>query len=382
MYQSEPGTTEPLADFRLDGTAIRYSRFVPRLYNLCRELGMQRGLIMPSRAFCSDESQGYPIILIAKHFGTFPFNHGQVGGIVATDRHGPHAHHGQDLVIIQASHVGYEPESGTFGQYRRLQTSHQGTTTSCGKICMVVGWYQQEYRFASEHILIGRRSEGPVVIVDNQLLKQDRDQGLMLNMPRIVQYGAEGQPSYVQSLSTAKVFRMASHLAARLEDKLSDTAPPAPIGDALTPDLFYFRRHIDAGDEGQGHLEVNLIRFMPQIVTSPYPPLTAAKVNTQIEFDRTYRSLVQEPEYRGKRLLFVSGLNVDVSPSAGRIFPLTKFVPWAAYWQQPGGQGETWEQEEVVARIRAQSTENPDQIDIESSIQDMEQVQEIRLQLP
>ena len=77
---------------------------------------------MPSRAFCSDESQGYPIILIAKHFGTFPFNHGLVGGIVATDRHGPHAHHGKDLVIIQASHVGYDPESGRFGVYRRLQT--------------------------------------------------------------------------------------------------------------------------------------------------------------------------------------------------------------------------------------------------------------------
>jgi hypothetical protein len=175
---------------------------------------------------------------------------------------------------------------------------------------------------------------------------------------------------------------MASYLAARLEDTLSDAAPPAPIGDALTPDLFYFRRHIDAGEEGQGHLEVNLIRFMPQIVTSPYPPLTAAKVNTQIEFDRTYRSLVQEPEYQGKRLLFVSGLNVDVSPSAGRIFPLTKFVPWAAYWQQPGRPGETWEQEEVVARIRAQDTENPDQIDIESSIQEMEQVREIKLRLP
>ena len=382
MYQSQPGAVEPLADFRLDGTAIRYSRFVPRLYNLCRELGMQRGRIMPSRAFCSDESQGYPIILIAKHFGTFPFNHGQVGGIVATDRHGPHAHHGQDLLIIQASHVGYEPDSGTFGHYRRLQTSHRESTTSCGKICGVVNWYQQEYGFARKHILIGRGAEGAVLVIDNLLLKQDRDHGLMLNMPKLVHYGAEGQPSYVRALSTAKVFRMADDLAARLTDKLPSDAPPAPIGERLTPDLFYFRRHIDTDEEGRGHLEANLIRFMPQIVTSPSPPLTAAKVNTQIEFDRTYRTLVQEPEYQGKRLLFISSLNVDVSPSAGRIFPLTKFVPWAAYWQQPNGQGETWEQDDVLERIRAQSAENPDQIDIESSIRDMQQVQEVTLQLP
>ena len=342
---------------------------------------MRQGLIMPSRAFCSDESQGYPITLIAKHFGTFPFNHGHVGGIVATDRHGPHAHHGQDLVIIQASHVGYEPDSGTFGQYRRLQTSNHESSTSCGKICGVVSWYQTEYDFARKHILIGSHAQGPVVVIDNQLLKQDRDQGLMLKMSKLVHYGAEGQPSHVQSLSTAKVFRVADDLAAQLQESLPPDSPSQPIDDRLTPDLFYFRRHIETDEEGQGHLEINLIRFMPQIVTSPFPPLTAAKVNTQIEFDRAYRNLVREPEYQGKRLLFMSGLNVDVSPSAGRIFPLTKFVPWAAYWQKSNGQGETWEQEEVLERIEAQSVENPDQIDIESAILDMEQANEVTLRL-
>ena len=87
---------------------MRYNQFVSRAYNLSKSLGFTPGEIMPSRAFCSDESQGYPIILMAKHFGTFPFDHGQVGGVIATDRHGPHAHHGKDLVIIHASHVGYD----------------------------------------------------------------------------------------------------------------------------------------------------------------------------------------------------------------------------------------------------------------------------------
>ena len=64
------------SDFRIDGFAMRYSSFVPRLYNFCLSLGMRPNRIMPSRAFCSDENQGYPIILIAKHFATFPFNHG------------------------------------------------------------------------------------------------------------------------------------------------------------------------------------------------------------------------------------------------------------------------------------------------------------------
>jgi hypothetical protein len=110
-----------MGDFKISERMMRFSLFVPRLYNLCRSYGFEKGMIMPSRAFCSDENQGFPIILITKHFGAFPFNHGMVGGIVATDRHGPYAHHGKDLVIIQASHVGYEPETGQFGTYRWLQ---------------------------------------------------------------------------------------------------------------------------------------------------------------------------------------------------------------------------------------------------------------------
>ena len=94
MYNVNSNPLASLASYRIDARMLRYSIFVPKLYNLCKSLGFEAGKIMPSRAFCSDESQGYPIILIAKHFQTFPFNHGMVGGIVATDRHGPHADHG------------------------------------------------------------------------------------------------------------------------------------------------------------------------------------------------------------------------------------------------------------------------------------------------
>lgn len=45
-----------LDEFKLDGMMIRYSQFVPRLYNFCLSLGMEAGKIMPSQAFCSDES--------------------------------------------------------------------------------------------------------------------------------------------------------------------------------------------------------------------------------------------------------------------------------------------------------------------------------------
>src|ERR1700749_1746302 len=52
--------------------AMRYSVFVPRLYNLCRSLGFERHRMLPSRAFCSDESQGYPVILMPTISAPFP----------------------------------------------------------------------------------------------------------------------------------------------------------------------------------------------------------------------------------------------------------------------------------------------------------------------
>jgi hypothetical protein len=62
------------ADLKIEGMAIRYSQFVPRLYNSASRSASSNRM-MPSRAFCSDESQGYPTILVAQHFGTFPFDH-------------------------------------------------------------------------------------------------------------------------------------------------------------------------------------------------------------------------------------------------------------------------------------------------------------------
>ena len=68
---------EPTVGFQIHDRMMSYNLFVPRLYNWCKSLDFEPGKIMPSRAFCADESQGYPVIIIAKHFGIFPFNHGR-----------------------------------------------------------------------------------------------------------------------------------------------------------------------------------------------------------------------------------------------------------------------------------------------------------------
>ena len=372
---------EPVGGFEIQASMMRYNLFMPRLYNWCMSLGFEAGKIMPSRAFCSDESQGYPIIMIAKHFGTFPFNHGRTGGVVATDRHGPYAAHGQDLVIIQASHVGYDPQTNTFGTYRRLQTSNQECGPSCGKVHHVLSWYENEYQFAQKNILLHKHNGKVCVIVDNQLLREDRDNGLILHLSKLIETNPNGQQIPLKMLSTAKVFTASTEFVNKLGNNSFSNSTPHPIGTQLTSDMFYFRRNIPEMDENAHHLEHGLIRYMPQIITAQAPMLLAAQINTQIEFDLTFRTIVKEHAYHEKKLLFIAGLNIDISPPEGQLFPLTKFVPWAAYSQDLNDTYKTFEQDELVEILEQQSTDNSNQIDLETAIQVMADTKEIKIKL-
>ena len=362
--------------FRIDDVAMRYSDFAPRLFNYCLSFGMKANNIMPSRAFCSDENQGYPIILLAKHFGTFPFNHGRVGGIVATDRHGPHAHHGQDIVLVQASHVGYDPDTGEFGRYRRLQTEEHELSSDCGAICGALHWYKEEYDFACQQISLDNINNRKVVTIDNQLLRHDRKEGVFINIEQMI-----NSNEIVHEYSTAKAFPASKKLIKRIGQTWTDKGWPdkkTPIGSHLYPELFYFKRKIDE-QLASDMLNRNLINTMPEIISSNSAALAAAQVNTQIEFDRTFRTIVKEKAYRGKKVVFISGIHIDISPHAGQLFPLTKFVPWAAYIQNEQGEGHTLEQHELHTALKEQSTENPHKIDLTAAIHKMEKEPEIHL---
>jgi hypothetical protein len=355
---------------------MRYSEFVPRLYNYCLSLGFKRERMMPSRAFCSDESQGYPIILMAQHFGTFPFDHGRVGGKVALDRHGPHAHHGEDMVIVQASHVGYDADTRRFGVYRRQRTAEREFGDNCGKLCAVLHWYQHEYHHACEHIWCGALDGEPVVYVDNQFLDERRSEGLFLHLDRLIDRSRDP----LSVLSTSKAFGAAAGLVARLPAEAWRDKPET-IGRHLAADLFFFRRSAVEGPEGHDMLEAALGTAMPALVTSAHPALDAARYHVQVEFDRTYRSIRREPAYRDKNLLFISGLNIDISPRGALPFPLTKFVPWAAYVRLRDGRNFHLEQDALTDTLRRQSTENPDRMSFDASIHDMTEADAVTIEI-
>lgn len=381
MYSANIDINSALESFRIAGTSFPYNDFVARLYNFCRTLGMEPGKILPSRAFCSDENQGYPIILIAKHFGAFPFNHGRVGGIVATDRHGPHAHHGKDLVIIHASHVGYDPKTALFGQYNRSHTAHDEQTASCGKIDHILEWYLQQYEFAKEHITLHRHAQDFLITLDNHILNETKEEGLFLYLDRFVtNHSPEGfRP--IQSYSSSKCYRVSQALRNLLGDSAWPSIGKEPIGKRLLPDLFGFKRHITGDPDTHGLLEENLLPAMPWIVSSTFPLLTAAQVNIQVEFDRTFRTLVNADACHGKHIVFISGLNIDISPHKHQLFPLTTFVPWAAFIQNPQGDQTVLEQEDILSRLLEERDDNPDAINLETAIQTMKDTEEIRITL-
>jgi len=212
-------------------------------------------------------------------------------------------------------------------------------------------------------------------------MSQSREEGLFLNTDQLVQCSARGEALAVRSFSTAKAYRAAETFVDELGVVAWQTSGRMPIGTRLAPELFRYQRKIADDVEGKEHLERNLIEPMPWIVTSPSPLLTAAQINTQVEFDRAFRSLVKEHSYRGKHVVYVAGLNIDIAPEPGQLFPLTKFVPWAAYVQEQDGTHYTLEQAELMEKLQAQSAQNPDQIDLEDAIRRMGAADEIKITL-
>jgi len=385
MFTSSANVEELIRNFRVvAATTFRYSSFVPRLYNYVKSMGCEPGSILPSRAFCSDENQGYPIILITKHFGTFPFNLGRGGAVVATDRHGPYTEHGETLAIIQASHVGYDPHSNSFGTYNRIHTSHNRHTACCGKLTAVIDWYREQYRIARSDVLLERCNDQLCLRIDNGLLRGKRQDGLFFNMRRLVARDADGNFTPTNTHSTSKSFVASSslqHELKHLEPELQD-GRRIPIGEHLKPDMFYFRRNLDETVLGRDHMEMNLIYPMPWIVTSPWPALTAAQINTQVEFDRTLRTVAHAPSFREKCLFYISGLNIDVSPQMGEIFPTNKFVPWAAFLRDRKGNQQILEQAELVDQLRHQSRQNPDEIELDAAIRNMAEAKSVKISVP
>jgi len=366
----------------VEETAIGYARFMPRFYNWCKSLGMTPGRMLPSIGFCADENQGYATTLILKHFGTWPFNHGYIGGILALDRHGPHAAHGEDMVIFCAPHVGYDPETKKFGTYRRSQVVNedQQFSTCCGKIAGVLSPYQEQYEKTLGRIRVKIEGDSTVLVSLSDSISRDATDGhyLCIEYDEVLAPRALENPRYKES--TATVYEASERFAGNIREALAvqsieekrqwQSLEVSPLREALSPYMFYFMAPPLDGEEHR--LERLLLPNMPLVLNGPWAPdLMCAVLCCQAEFGRAVHSVEYEPSYKGKNLVVVSGVNIDCSPSkeSGSAFPSTVFLPWAAYAQLADGTRRVLEQEDFVKEMAAQSEQNSDAIDIEDCIE-------------
>jgi len=258
---------------------------------------------------------------------------------------------------------------------------HRRHDASCGKILGVMDWYLKAYAFAKENISFSIINGKEVVLIDNQLLDHNRETGIFLNIDQFVVVDSGNLPEPLKVFSTSKAFQINPDLKNRLPKSFFQEDKREPVGEKLTANLFYFQKSISEALEGRDQLERNLSHSMHRIVTSMFPALAAAQVNTQVEFDRAYRTIVSEDSYKGKNLAFIAGINIDISPQQGQLFPLTKFVPWAAHIQTRDGQTVLLEQEELLEALLSQGTDNPDRIEMSKAIAVMENTPEVKIEI-
>lgn len=190
--------------------------------------------------------------------------------------------------------------------------------------------------------------------------------------PYIVNVADDGTIRPQRASSTTQTYEISEGFRQRIDATGYQwrTGEEAPIGALLTDDLFFYREAFHETDESI-LLERNLIEFMPKIVTSQNPPLRAAKINIQLEFARAVESIRRGDEYKGRNLLYVAGLNIDISEYDE--FPATNyFVPWAAHVQLKDGTPTQYlhpmEQETLFNKIMEQSIDNPDQVNLKEEI--------------
>jgi len=294
-----------------------------------------------------------------------------------------------------------------------MQTPDDHVSTSCGMVAGTLAWYLDKYNDAKKRVRIVQAGKQDIrVRIPIDLLDGDRKDGLILNLNSIAKGDPIGRNNAYQEFAVSSVLantlarvdffkeaaakKAEAAKAAGAEEAAKKAAPPkppsaaesvgfkappavaglvdeglsAPIGALLTADTFTFRRAtVDRGEPGY-FLERHILKNIGEIVTSSAPYLTAALAASQLEFERTCRTLIGNPLYKGKKVLYMSGVNVDMSPSAKSTNALgdTKFLPVASLFIDSNGEPFTMQAEALYRALDKQPTKNPKAIDLEEAL--------------
>ena len=346
---------------------IDYQELAPRLYNMAQGLGLPAKRIHLASALCADEEQGYIQLLLTKHFGVFPTDLAHSDGTLNRRALLQLAAVAGDIVIVQASHVGYSPKRPGYSRCSRVDSGIDTQLSCCLSVSRGLEWYSREYRFAQRQIRVRRGEQGFQVIIDNELLDQQRNHGLFLNLAQLIASDDQGGilPP-IAMRSTSQVFAAGEALSARLSADEVD-GDEQVIGTRLGPSQFCYHPP-PPGEDIQGRIMTNLADDIQQIVTADNPMVCAAQANLLAEFDHNCRFILKQEAFNGRRIIYLAGLNLDIVGDQGLHFPRSRFIPWAVYIQKGDNHNHVLEQEQTLAELRRHSSDNPDQLNIDAAI--------------
>lgn len=75
---------------------------------------------------------------------------------------------------------------------------------------------------------------------------------------------------------------------------------------------------------------------------------------------------------KGKRLVYLAGINVETPYRSGKDFSETEFLPWQAFIQDDKGKCEVLNQVTLMHRLREESPVNPDTINLDEALRQVE----------
>ncbi len=362
---------------------IAFPKFSAQLKSLAvNHFKLNQDTILPSRAVCSDESEAQVIYSLAACFGNNPFNFGRVGGVIATDRTPAAAHHGQDIVLVAATHVGYDPSqeniNARFGRMYRPRmglekNNMHAYSTCCGKLTGVIGPFLKLYKLASgRKISLFKKEfnnkERYCISINDHLLSQKGEAFVLnLNMSIMVKH-KNNMPVVLEGRANSTVFEASDELSNSLKSKgFVFSAEPRPIGNYLSAKYFSFEQsNIPMKEDGSHLLLKNLLPYMNLIVSHPIPELAAANIAIAHEFTKTvtiFRRKQKELDIENKSILLIAGIDLNVfDHELAKENPLlgyqVYFCPFAAYFKsREDSYGKVFEKEEILKLLNSQPIE-------------------------
>lgn len=275
---------------------------------------------LPCKWKCADESLfGVDLCLFA-FTGQYPFDKGQIGGVFNKDSVGAALHHAPTNLDFGGAHVGYRPETNSFGTIER-PLHLENDSADCGALMALLAPFHALHEDACRNIfLFEPEGDDLIASVPNEFLQPSwSSERIKLlvdldNFAREVVTYDENLP-HTRKVAGRSLFRVHPKFVEGLSDEARAqilTPNPTPIGSSLTSDFFHvFDSQAAIGPDG-----VPLQRLLPYIKyilaspDAPYP-LKAAVINTNIEYNRL-SDCVRCADYRKYAFACFTGVFIDL----------------------------------------------------------------------